>query len=176
VNTGTIRIAIVVALLAVGALVLTNGFADTGSAAIGSPAGGSAPSTSDSPSPTGTGTPPAVVETPAPAAPKDTSVAVFNGTDSVGLAGIVMEDLTTADGYVEGQPPADAPTKGVEKTIVYFVGGADAAQNESNATALADAHFKGAKVKELSTDLGDVVDKGVQVVVVVGLNDVPSGG
>ena len=173
-NTGTIRIAIVVALVAVGALVLTNGFADTGSAA-GPPAGGSSPSSSASSTPTATDTPQPAAETPAPNAPKDTSVAVFNGTDSVGLAGSVLEELI-ADGYAQGQDPTDAPTKGVDETIVYFVGGADAAQNESDATALADTHFKGAKIKELSSDLGGVVDKGVQVVVVVGLNDVPAGG
>jgi hypothetical protein len=171
VNTGTIRIAIVVALVAVGALVLTNGFADTGSVA-GPPAGGSSPSATDSTSPTATNTPPPAEETPAPDAPKDTSVAVFNGTDTPGLAGVVTEELT-ADGYQPGQDPDDAPSKPVEKTVVYFVGGAEAAQNESDATALADKHFKGAKVKELSSDLGDMVDKGVQVVIVVGLNDVP---
>jgi hypothetical protein len=171
VNTGTIRIAIVVALVAVGALVLTNGFADTGSVA-GPPAGGSSPSSTDSSSPTATNTPPPAVETPDPNAPKDTSVAVFNGTESDGLAGIVLEELIT-DGYQPGQEPDDAPSTPVDKTVVYFVGGADAAQNQSDATALADKHFKGAQVKELSADLGDMVDKAVQVVVVVGLNDVP---
>jgi hypothetical protein len=174
VNTGTIRIAIVVALVAVGALVLTNGFADTGSAA-GPPAGGSSPSSTDSPSPSTTNTPPPAVETPAPNAPKDTVVAVFNGTVTSGLAGIVAEELTGA-GYQLGQDPGDVPSKPVDKTVVYFVGGADAAQNESDATALAEKHFKGAKIKELSSDLGVDVDKGVQVVVVVGLNDVTSSG
>jgi hypothetical protein len=171
VSTGTIRIAIVVALVAVGALVLTNGFADTGSVA-GPPAGGSSPSSTDSTSPTPTNTTPAVVETPDPNRPKDTAVAVFNGTTTDFLAGIVLDELVN-DGYQPGQDPADAPSKPVEKTVVYFVGGADAAQNESDATALADKHFKGAKVKELSSDLGDKVDKAVQVVIVVGLNDVP---
>jgi LytR cell envelope-related transcriptional attenuator len=173
VNTGTIRIAIVVALVAVGALVLTNGFADTGSAA-GPPAGGSSPSPTGSSSPTATNTPPPAVETPVPNAPKDTFLAVFNGTDTTGLAGIVADELTT-DGYQLGQDPGDVPSKPVDKTVVYFVGGADAAQNESDATALAEKHFKGAKIKELSSDLGVDVDKGVQVVVVVGLNDVPTG-
>jgi hypothetical protein len=175
VNTGTIRIAIVVALVAVGALVLTNGFADTGSAA-GPPAGGSSPSSTDSSSPTATNTSPAAVETPDPNAPKDIVVAVFNGTDTTGLAGIVAEELTGA-GYRLGQDPGDVQSKPVDKTVVYFVGGADAAQNESDATALAHKHFKGAKVKELSSDLGvEKLDKGVQVVVVVGLNDVADSG
>lgn len=173
-NTGSIRIAIVVALVAVGALVMSNGFADT-STATGPQVDGTSPSSSVSPGPSTTSTPPPAVETPAPDAPKDTSVAVFNGTDTQFLAGTVMEDLLAA-GYAKGQDPTDAPSKPIEKTIVYFVGGADAAQNESNATALAQKHFKGAKVKELSSDLGDVVDKGVQVVVVIGLDGVPDGG
>jgi hypothetical protein len=175
VNTGTIRIAIVVALVAVGALVLTNGFADTGSAS-GPPADGSSPSSTDSSSPSATNSPAAAVETPAPDAPKNTTVAVFNGTDTTGLAGIVAEELTTTDGYKLGQDPGDVQSKPVEKTVVYFVGGADAAQNESDATALAHEHFKGAKVKELSSDLGVELDKGVQVVIVVGLNDVSGNG
>jgi hypothetical protein len=174
VNTGTIRIAIVVALVAVGALVLTNGFTDTGTAAAPSVGASSTPP-ADSPTSTATKTPQAPAETPAPNAPKDTSVAVFNGTDTDFLAGIVLDELVN-DGYEPGQEPDDAPSKPVTKTVVYFVGGADAAQNESDATALADTHFKGAKVKELSSDLGDMVDKDVQVVVVVGLNDVPDAG
>jgi LytR cell envelope-related transcriptional attenuator len=106
-------------------------------------------------------------------APKDVRVAVFNGTSEIGLAGTVMDELV-ADSYRVGQAPTDAPQKPVEKTVVYFVGGPDAAQNEADATALADASFKGAKVKELSSDLGGLVAKDVQVVVVVGLNDVPA--
>jgi hypothetical protein len=174
VNTGTIRIAIVVALVAVGALVLTNGFTDAGTAAAPSVGASSTPP-ADSPTPTATNTKPSAVETPAPNAPKDTSVAVFNGTDTTGLAGIVAEELT-GDDYKLGQEPGDVPSKPVEKTVVYFVGGANVAQNESDATALADKHFKDAKVKELSSDLGVEVVKDVQVVVVVGLNDVPDAG
>lgn len=172
-NTGSIRIAIVVALVAVGALVMSNGFADT-STATGPQVDGTSPSSSVSPGPSTTSTPPPAVETPAPDDPKDTSVAVFNGTYSLGLAGTVMDDLI-ADGYVKGQDPTDAKSKPVEKTVVYFVGGPDAAQNESDATALAQKRFKGAKVKELSSEVG-VVEKGVQVVVVVGLDGVPDGG
>jgi hypothetical protein len=175
VNTGTIRIAIVVALVAVGALVLTNGFTDAGTAAAPSVGASSTPP-ADSPTPTATNTSQAPAETPAPSAPKDTTVAVFNGTVTTGLAGIVAEELT-GDGYKLGQDPGDVPSKPVEKTVVYFVGGADAAQNRSDATALADQYFKGAKVKELSSDLGvEELDKDVQVVVVVGLNDVPDSG
>jgi len=173
VNTGTARIVIIVALLVTGGLLLANAFGGAGVAATGGPAGGGtspSPSTSASPSGSQSPTPP---PTPDPQAPKDVAVAVFNGTSSIGLAGTVMDDLHTG-GYKVGQVPADAPTKPVDKTAVYFVGGADAAQNESDATALADKYFKDAKIRELSADLGDLVDKGVQVVVVVGVNDAPA--
>jgi hypothetical protein len=173
VNTGTARIVIIVALLITGGLVLANAFGDAGVAATGGPAGGGSsptPSSSASVSGTQSPTPP---PTPDPQAPKDVAVAVFNGTSSIGLAGTVMDQLH-ADGYKVGQVPADAPTKPVDKTAVYFAGGTDAAQNESDATALADTYYKGAKVRELSADLGDLVDKGVQVIVVVGVNDQPA--
>jgi LytR cell envelope-related transcriptional attenuator len=173
VNTGTARIVIIVALLITGGLVLANAFGDSGVAAAGGPSGGGTsptPSSSASVSGTQSPTPP---PTPDPQPPKDVAVAVFNGTSSIGLAGTVMDQLH-ADGYKVGQVPADAPTKPVDKTAVYFVGGPDAAQNQSDATALADKYYKGAKVRELSADLGDLVDKGVQVVVVVGVNDQPA--
>jgi hypothetical protein len=174
VNTGTARIVIIVALLITGGLVLANAFGDAGVAATGGPSGGgSSPTPSSSASVSGTQSPTPPPPTPDPQLPKDVAVAVFNGTSSIGLAGTVMDQLH-ADGYKVGQVPADAPTKPVDKTAVYFVGGTDAAQNESDATAIADKYFKGAKVRELSADLGDLVEKGVQVVVVVGVNDQPA--
>ena len=169
-NTGTARIIIIVALLVTGGLVLANGFTSPAAVEAGSqpdvPASPS-PSPSDR-SPAETDSPaPTVEETPKPAAPKDTRIAVFNGTYEQFLAGTVQDELV-ADGYRSGQEPTDTETKPVERTVVYFVAaGADAAQNESNATELADTYFKGAKVKELSADVGDV-DQSVQVVVVLG--------
>ena len=176
-NTGTARIAIIVALVVVGVLVLTNGFADIGTAADESAVDSPTPGPTNSPSPADTEAPKPPEETPSPSAPKDTSVAVFNGTSSIGLAGTVMEDLI-AGGYVQGQVPTDALNRPVERTIVYYVGGADAEQNASDATQIADTSFKGAKVKELDPQYNDndLVAKDVQVVVVVGLNDVPPAG
>ena len=167
-NTGTARIIIIVALLVTGGLVLANGFASPTAVEAGSqPDVVASPSPSPSTAAPETDSPaPAVEETPKPAAPKDIPIAVFNGTYETGLAGTVMERLL-ADGYRSGQEPTDTETKPVEHTVVYFVGGADAAQNESNATELADTSFKGAKVKELSADVGDV-DPSVLVVVVLG--------
>ena len=176
-NTGTARIIIIVALLVTGGLVLANGFASPAAVEAGSqPDVVASPSPSPSNrSPAETDSPaPTVEETPKPAAPKEIPVAVFNGTYETGLAGTVMEGLLEA-GYRSGQEPTDTETKPVERTVVYFVGGADAAQNESNATELADTYFKGAKVKELSADVGEV-DQSVQVVVVIGEDYEPPAG
>ena len=173
-NTGTARIVIIVALVVVGGLLLANAFDDSGVAEAGGPTGAvTSPSPSTTSSPTGTQSTQTPPPTPDPQPPKDVTVAVFNGTNTTGLAGIVMDRLTNA-GYKAGQVPTDAPQKPVDKTAVYFQGGPDAAQNESNATELAAKYFKDAKVRELSADLGDLVDKGVQVVVVVGVNDSPA--
>jgi cytoskeletal protein RodZ len=169
VNTGTARIIIIVALLVTGGLVLANGFAAPAAveAASSEPDVVTSPSPSPSTDAPETDSPaPAVEETPKPAAPKDVRIAVFNGTYESFLAGTVQDELV-AEGYRSGQDPTDTDSKPVERTVVYFVGGADAAQNESDATELAGTHFKGAKVKELSADVGDV-DQSVEVVVVLG--------
>jgi hypothetical protein len=176
VNTGTARIVIIVALLVTGGLVLANAFSGAGVAAIGGPlGGGTSPTPSSSPR-LYTGTPtPTPPPTPDPQAPKDVAVAVFNGTGTAtGLAGVVMENLH-ADGYKVGQVPANAPNTPVDKTVVYYVGGPDAEQNKSDATELAQKYYPDAKVKELDPSYaqGNLVEKGVQVVVVIGVNDEP---
>jgi hypothetical protein len=167
VNTGAARIVIVLALVVGGALVLLNGFGDGGGATT-TPGGGGSPTASVSPSATTTKSQKPPVETPSPAAPKDTVIAVFNGTNTVGLGATVQEDVLKGDGYLAPADAADAPTKPIPKTIVYFVGGGGAAQNESNATAIRDTYFDGAKVKELDPTYADLIQRGVQVVVVVG--------
>jgi hypothetical protein len=179
VNTGTARIVIIVALLVTGVLVLANGFADSDTAVAGSSDGGggattTSPSASASAAPSTAQSPQQQQQPEAPKAdkPGDTFIAVFNGTDSTGLAGIVADELVN-DGYVPGQEPADAPNKPVTDTIVYFVGGPAADQNRADAERLAEKYYPDAKVKELDpayTD-NDLVDKSVQVVVVVGQSD-----
>jgi hypothetical protein len=172
VSTGTARIVIVIALIVGGAVVVLNGFADTGgaSAAQGG-GGGSAVSPTDSPSPTKTKTPkPTPPATPSPAAPKDTMIAVFNGTSIPGLGATVQDDVLKPDGYTAPADAADAPSKPVPKTIVYYVGGTDAAQNQSDATSIRDTYFHGAKVQELDPAYSGMIERGVQVVVVVGEN------
>ena len=176
-NTGTARIVLIVALLVTGGLLLANGFDAANTAASGAQ-----PSVETSPTPsptegrdTETDSPPPPPEKPDPEAPKDTPVTVYNGTDSVGLAGIVLEDLEE-DGYVVGQEAQDALTKPVDETIVYYVGGAEAEQNKANANALAKKHYPDAKVKELDAAYDGVVAKDVEVLVILGLSDAPAAG
>ena len=175
-NTGTARIVIIVALVIVGGLLLANAFDDSGVAEAGGPSGAvTSPSPSTTSSPTGTQSTQTPPPTPDPQPPKDVSVAVFNGTDSPGLAGIVMQDLL-GHGYKQGQVPADAPNKPVAKTVIYYVSGADAEQNKSNATELGKKYYPDAKVQELDQAYtqDSTVAKAVQVVVVIGANDAPA--
>ena len=82
--------------------------------------------------------------------------------------GATAQTFLEGKGYTINAEALDAPSKPVPKTIVYFRGGAAAAQNESNATAMAKKYFKGAKVEELDPTIDDLVKKTTQVVVVVG--------
>jgi hypothetical protein len=163
VNLGTARIVIVVALVAVGAAVLANGFADPSVAAGGSPS----PSASVT-GPTGeTGsTSPSPPPTPQAEAPKNVAFAVFNGTEVDGLAAdaaIFLED----EGFRLSAPADDAPESGVGKTVVYFRGGAEQAQNKANAAAVVEALGVG-KLRELGTGFDDLVSGKTEVVIVLG--------
>jgi hypothetical protein len=166
VNIGTARIVIVLALVAGGVAVLANGFG--GGADVAAPgAGNPSPSVSVSPSTSASpATPPK--ETPSPQV-QGVHIAVFNGTNETGLAGQVQQTLE-ADGYVAAQDPADAPSKPVEKTIVYFRGGVDASQNRSDATYVADTYFGGAHVALLGSDQAASIAKSAQVVIIVGVD------
>jgi len=94
-------------------------------------------------------------------------IQVFNGTNVTGL-GATAQDLLQGKGYTINAPALDAPSKPVPTTIVYYRGGPDAAQNESNATLMAKKYFDGAKVEELDPAIDQLVKKSTQVVVVVG--------
>jgi hypothetical protein len=168
VNLGTGRIVVIVALLVVGAAVLANGFADGGSALQpgGGPSGSAAPSESPSGSASGT-TSPTASPTPPPQDPSEVLIQVFNGTNVTGL-GATAEAFLEGKGYTINAGALDAPSKPVAKTIVYYRGGPDAAQNESNATRMAKKYFEGAKVEELDPAIGDLVEPKTQVAVVVG--------
>ncbi|MGZ5129145.1 MAG: LytR C-terminal domain-containing protein [Actinomycetota bacterium] len=166
-NLGTGRIVVIVALLVVGAAVLANGFADGGSALQpgGGPSGSAAATGTPSDTPTGStsSTPP---PTPEPEV-EGVVIQVFNGTNVPGL-GATAQAYLVGKGYTADVDALDAPSKPVPKTIVYFRGGPDAAQNESNATNMAKKYFKGAKVAELDPAIDDLVAPKTQLAVVVG--------
>ena len=166
VNLGTARIVIVVALAVGGIAVLANGFNSgavvpppTGAGGTGSSPSGTSPSSSPSQPPK---------ETPSPQI-EGVQIAVFNGTNETGLAAQVQQVLE-ADGYVAAQDPADAATKPVPKTIVYFRGGADAAQNRSDAKYIANTYFHGARVALLDPDLAVGIADSAQAIIIVGVD------
>jgi hypothetical protein len=167
VNLGTARIVIIAALFVGGIAVLANGFGD--SATVDGPGGGGVGASSTSPSVASPATSPSEPpkETPSPQF-EGVLIAVLNGTFEIGLAGQVQQTLE-ADGYVAAQDPDDAQSKPVAKTVVYFRGGADAAQNRSDAHYLADTYLDGARVALLGSDQGSIA-KSAQLVIIVGLD------
>ncbi len=177
VNQGTARIVIIVALVAVGAVVLANGFDGDGGVTAATPSG------TGSPSPTGTltpseTTPPSATETPSPLQPSQVIFMALNGTDVTGLAAEAQQVLEDA-GYTPAQEAGNAPTGGVQVTTVYYRGGANSAQNQSDAQYLADTFFEGAEVDRLGPAFDEsVVPSIATVVVVVGQDyaDLVAGG
>ena len=171
-NLGTARIVIIVALVVGGIAVLANGFAS--GAVVTPPTGGGGSETEPvRPSPSDSPTEPPK-ETPSPQI-EGVLIAVFNGTNETGLAAEVQQ-LLEADGYVAAQDPADADTKPVPKTIVYFRGGADAAQNRSNARYIADTYFEGARVALLDPELAVDIADDAQAIIIVGVDYAGTAG
>jgi hypothetical protein len=167
VNLGTARIVIVLALAVGGIAVLANGFESGAVVTPPTGAGGSDTASPSGASPSSSPSQPPK-ETPSPQI-EGVQIAVFNGTNETGLAAQVQQVLE-ADGYVAAQDPADADTKPVPKTIIYFRGGADAAQNRSNARYIADKYFDGARVALLDPELAvDIADE-AQAIIIVGVD------
>jgi hypothetical protein len=165
VNLSTGRVLVIVALIVVGLAVLANGFADTGTtAATPSPTptpGGGHTSTSSTPPPTS--------QTPSATPPPETKGVIFmamNGTNVTGAGAAAQAKLEAAH-YVSAATATDAPTGGVNKTIVYYRDDENAPQNKANATYVADNIFKNAVVKPLDPNLTGV-PKSATIVVVVG--------
>lgn len=162
VSLGTARIAIVVALVAVGIVVLANGFDDPGDAVAAPPS----PTATTGPTGSTTGPSPTPAATPPPEPPGDISFAVFNGTEEAGLAADAA-DFLSGEGYALTQDPADAPSSGVSRTTVYFRGGTDKAQNKANAAAVVGALGAG-KTRQLSAEVEGLVTDRTDIVVVLG--------
>ncbi|HSL11112.1 MAG TPA: LytR C-terminal domain-containing protein [Actinomycetota bacterium] len=176
-NLGTWRIAIIVALVVVGVAVLANGF-DPAEMAVGtSPSVASSPDDGAAePGATATETdgvePTGQPEETPPPNESDVPVKVFNGTTVPGLAALVQEELVNG-GNTAPEDPANAPVLDVAKTTVYFRGGPDAAQNEADATFIAETYIepvlgKMPRIDELSSVYDDVVGSTVTVVVLIG--------
>jgi hypothetical protein len=167
VNLGTARIVIILALAAGGIAVLANGF---GSAAVVTPPSGGGGSDTVSPSGSSPSNSPSQPpkETPPPQI-EGVQIAVFNGTNETGLAAQVQQ-LLEADGYVAAQDPADADTKPTPKSIIYFRGGTDAAQNRSNARYIADTYFDGARVSLIDPKLAANIADSAQAIIIVGVD------
>jgi hypothetical protein len=166
VNAGTARILIIVALVAVGAVVLANGFDDEPSTAASptptaSISPGTSPSASASVSPGGE-----PVSTPSPNT-GEIGIVVLNGTGVAGLAA-TAQDMLVSEGYTAPIDPTNAPQTGVEVTTVYFRGGENADQNEADATYISETFFPGSKVAKLGPSFDELVVDSVTVAVVVG--------
>jgi hypothetical protein len=169
VNLGTARIAILVALVVVGVVVLANGFADDTTDAVAAPTpaatpspGGTDPAETPGQSPEPTDETP--TQTPAPQTAGVLFVAL-NGTDVPGLGAAAQEMLEEA-GYVAAMDASNAPNQGVQRTTVYFRTGDDEAQNRADAAYVARSIFDGGKVERLGPAFGEIPTSATIVVVV----------
>jgi len=165
VNQGTARIVIIVALVAVGVAVLANGFDGSGGAAA-TPSG-SETSPTETPTATDTTTP-TPTETPSP----QTTGVLFmalNGTSVTGL-GAQVQELLVAEGYQAVVDAENTPQGNVQVTTVYYRGGANAAQNKSDAQYVADTFFPDieVQVEKLGSQFNDIVPNSATLVVVAG--------
>ena len=169
-NQGTVRIVIVVALIAVGAIALSRGFEpDTTVAAT--PSQTPTPTQTPTDQPTETETAPPTDE-PSEGPEPNTSGVLFmtlNGTSVAGLAAAAQEMLEEAD-YQSAKEADNSPVGGVETTTVYYRGGGDADQNRADAEYVAKEFFDGAQVGKLDTDLytNVLVPPSAAIVIVVG--------
>ena len=159
-NPGVTRLVIVVALVAGGIAVLTNGFPD-GAAGAEPPPDTTSPSVSESPSPS-----------PSPdqdivGQQEGVLVQVFNGTFQPGLAGDLQIQLE-GDGYLPAGDPGDAPDKPLVDSVVYFRNDDQMAQNRADAQLLSDTYLDGAAVERLPAAYKGVADPAADVIVVLG--------
>jgi hypothetical protein len=167
----TIRFAIILALVIGGVVVIDQAFQAPASSGSGGDDGGEVPGlTGGGPTPT---------QSPQPTAPTGATgtnkpepspqvegvrVAVFNGAGVTGLAGDTMLTLEDDYGYVEAQPPADAPAS-YAVTTIYYRG----ANNRIEAEYLAEDFFKplDVDIKRLEPGTADI-NQDVQLAIFLG--------
>lgn len=156
-GTGALRLAIVVALVAGGALILTRAFPEAGAGAT--PTRSPSPTATPTSSPTATA-PPRTFE---PEPPEKVRFAVYNGTFQVGAAGETQQRLED-EGFRAAQDADDWPEKPIARTVVYFVAGGQA---KADATFVRDRYFPGARVQRYPQD-GPELDPRAEVVILIG--------
>jgi hypothetical protein len=169
VNLGTGRLIVIIALVAAGVVVLSQGFSDEATTSAN-------PSTTPSVTPSGTApTGPTGSESPGGGEtpePRTTGVPfiALNGTETTG-AGAAAQDLLVGDGYESVLDAADSPVQGVSVTTIYYRGGSGAAQNLADADFVNLTYFEGkGQVDKLSAApvFEEVVPKSATLVIVVG--------
>jgi len=166
VAASTLRFAIVLALVVVGVVVINQAFPETSGGGGTIPDGGGLPSATGSPSPSASPSPSPSPSTQVPAGPTEgTVIAVFNGTGVAGLAGDVQNRLIDKYGYVEGQPPGNAPST-VAVTTIWYAKNAD--KVEADFLAQKDRYFKQLDVQVAKFDQSTQVDSSVQLIIYVG--------
>ena len=153
---GNGRIAVILVLVAGGAVLL--------SAAFSGPKQGAAASGSHSPTshPTATHHPPSATPTPHTTG---VAIAVFNATSTANLAAKGQKVLTDA-GYIPSHAPQDSPIKSAV-TVIYYRPGPNVAQNRADAQYIANTYFPGALVSELGSSFTHLA-RDANVVVVLG--------
>jgi len=168
----TIRFAIILALVVGGVVVIDQAFQAPASSGSGGGDGGGdvpglsggGPTTSPSPQPTApTGATGNTAPEPSPQV-EGVRVAVFNGAGVTGLAGDTMLTLEDDYGYVEAQPPTDAPSS-YAVTTIYFRG----ASNKVEAEFLAEDFFAplDVEIKKLQPGTADI-NQDVQLAIFLG--------
>ena len=169
----TIRFAIIVALVIGGVVVIDQAFVAPPSSADGGGGDGGGPVTgltgggpTQSPSPTPEPTGPTGNNNEPEPSPQveGVRIAVFNGTTTTGLAGDTMLTLEDRYGYVEAQPPADAPAS-YAVTTIYYKG----AENKVEAEFLAEDFFKPLEVEIQRLEPGTAdINQDVQLAIFLG--------
>jgi LytR cell envelope-related transcriptional attenuator len=157
VATSTLRFAIIVALVIGGIVLIDRAFPSPGTASAG-PGTPTSPSPSHSPHPSHSPKPP-----PSPSL-TGTTIAVYNGTSVLGLAGDVQTKLTNKYGMVAPHPAANTPSPVAETTLYYRSHG-----DQVEAQYLADHFFKDLpNVTVTKLQSGTDVPSDVQVAVWLG--------
>src|SRR5262245_11121611 len=170
----TIRFAIIVALVIGGVVVIDQAFAPPSAAGGGGGDGGGGPvtgltggpTTTQSPQPTApTGSTGNTQPEPSPQV-EGVRVAVFNGSGQTGLAADTMQTFEDDFGYVEAQPPADAPAP-YSVTTIYYRGADDKVEGEYLAETFFAPLGVEAKVKKLQPGTADI-NQDVQLAIFLG--------